>query len=329
MITIGNAPCSWGVEFAGDPRNPPWTVVLEQCARAGYLGIELGPIGYMPEDAFVAGEALARFGLTLIGGVVFRPFHDPSRWAEVRDAAVRTCRALRSNGAEHLVLIDSIATQRASTAGRPEEAKRMSADEWRGFIERIERVARIGVEEYGLTVSIQSHAGDTWNSFPRWKACWRTSMHPRSGFAWIRATAGTRDSIPSSSCAATMTACATFTSRTSMQACGNMSCEIASAFTMPALKACFAGSARGKRTLRRCARCSWTQATMAGAPHRGTGLRSRRRKFARGRCNGKPRLSQVDRVLVLESFNGETQVGHDRRRRGQPDRACSSPRRPA
>ena len=35
----------------------------------------------------------------------------------------------------------------------------MSADEWRGFIERIERVARIGVEEYGLTVSIHPHAG--------------------------------------------------------------------------------------------------------------------------------------------------------------------------
>ena len=35
----------------------------------------------------------------------------------------------------------------------------MSADEWRGFIERIERVARIGVEEFGLTVSIHPHAG--------------------------------------------------------------------------------------------------------------------------------------------------------------------------
>ena len=24
MIKIGNAPCSWGVEFADDPRNPNW-----------------------------------------------------------------------------------------------------------------------------------------------------------------------------------------------------------------------------------------------------------------------------------------------------------------
>ncbi len=78
MIRIGNAPCSWGVEFANDPRNPDWRRVLSDCAAAGYRGIELGPIGFMPEDPLVLGEALADNGLTLIGGVVFRPFHDPA-----------------------------------------------------------------------------------------------------------------------------------------------------------------------------------------------------------------------------------------------------------
>jgi len=49
-ILIGNAPCSWGVEFANDERNPAWTRVLDECAEAGYRGIELGPVGFMPED---------------------------------------------------------------------------------------------------------------------------------------------------------------------------------------------------------------------------------------------------------------------------------------
>ena len=71
-IRIGNAPCSWGVEFAGDPRNPPWRRVLDECRSAGYDGIELGPIGYMPEDPAILGPALAERGLTLIGGVAFR-----------------------------------------------------------------------------------------------------------------------------------------------------------------------------------------------------------------------------------------------------------------
>ena len=79
-INIGNAPCSWGVEFAGDPRNPDWRTVLRDCAQAGYRGIELGPVGFMPEDPGLLGDALAGEGLTLIGGVVFRPFHDPAAW---------------------------------------------------------------------------------------------------------------------------------------------------------------------------------------------------------------------------------------------------------
>jgi len=49
-IQIGNAPCSWGVEFANDPRNPDWRSVLKDCADAGYGGIELGPVGFMPEN---------------------------------------------------------------------------------------------------------------------------------------------------------------------------------------------------------------------------------------------------------------------------------------
>ena len=33
-------------------------------AAAGYDGIELGPIGFMPEDPAVLGDALARAGLS-------------------------------------------------------------------------------------------------------------------------------------------------------------------------------------------------------------------------------------------------------------------------
>lgn len=157
-IAIGNAPCSWGVEFSSDPRNPPWTRVLDECRDAGYRGIELGPIGFMPEDPAVLGDALAARDLSLIGGVVFRPFHDASKWEEVEDAAVRTCRSLKAHGARHLVLIDSISPRRAPTAGRPSEAEQMDDAEWRGFVSRIRDAARMGAEEYGLTVSIHPHA---------------------------------------------------------------------------------------------------------------------------------------------------------------------------
>ena len=157
-IRIGNAPCSWGVEFPNDPRNPHWERVLDECKAAGYDGIELGPVGYMPENPEIVREALAKRGLTLIGGVVFRPFHDPAKWDDVMDGAVRTAKALQALGARHFVVIDSISPRRAPTAGRPGEAEKMGPAEFKEFVGRIRDVAKMGVEEYGLIASIHPHA---------------------------------------------------------------------------------------------------------------------------------------------------------------------------
>ena len=158
-IRIGNAPCSWGVEFASDPRNPTWRTVLSECAEGSYTGIELGPVGFMPEDPAKLGEALDEFGLELIGGVVFRPFHNPAAWDEVMDGAVRTCKALKAHGAKHFVLIDSISPHRAPTAGRASEAEQMSTSEWAAYRDRIVTVAKMGAEEYGLIPELHPHAG--------------------------------------------------------------------------------------------------------------------------------------------------------------------------
>ncbi len=158
MIKIANAPCSWGVEFADDPRNPDWRRVLQENAQAGYGGIELGPIGFMPEDPGPLRAALDEFKQELVGGVVFRPFHDPAKWDEVMDASLRTCKALVAHGAQHLVLIDSISERRAPTAGRATEAEQMDDSEWSAFRDRVATVARMGTEEYGLTVGIHAHA---------------------------------------------------------------------------------------------------------------------------------------------------------------------------
>ena len=122
-IRIGNAPCSWGVEFAGDPRNPAWESVLSDCAAAGYKGIELGPIGFMPEDAGILGAA-----------------------------------------------------------------------EWAAFRDRIATVAKMGAEEYGLTVGIHAHAAGFIDFEPELerlldevdesvlKICFDTGHHSYAGF---------------------------------------------------------------------------------------------------------------------------------------------------
>ncbi|MBM7069295.1 TIM barrel protein [Actibacterium sp. 188UL27-1] len=194
MIKIGNAPCSWGVEFADDPRNPGWRKVLKENAEAGYTGIELGPVGFMPEDPEQLADALEEFGQELIGGVVFRPFHDPDQWEDVLDGAVRTCTALKAHGAQHLVLIDSISPRRAPTAGRAAEADQMDNAEWEAFRGRIETIARMGAETYGLTVGIHAHAAGFIDFEPELerlldeidesvlKICFDTGHHSYAGF---------------------------------------------------------------------------------------------------------------------------------------------------
>ena len=158
-MKIGNAPCSWGVELADDPRNPDWESVLDECAAAGFEGIDLGPVGFLPEDPEALKEALAGRNLTLTSAVVFQPFHDPRAEADCRDATVRTCRSLSATGACQLVLIDSIAPERTRTLGRPDEAPELDAEGWSRFCRTIEEAARIGSEGYGLSVSIHAHAG--------------------------------------------------------------------------------------------------------------------------------------------------------------------------
>lgn len=193
-IRIGNAPCSWGVEFADDARNPSWQSVLKQCAQAGYKGIELGPVGFMPEDPAILADGLAENDLELIGGVVFRPYHDPAAWDDVLDGTIRTCKALKAHGAQHLVLIDSISPRRAPTAGRASEAEQMDQGEWAAYRDRIAESARIGAQEYGLTVGIHAHAGGFLDFEPELerlldevdesilKICFDTGHHSYAGF---------------------------------------------------------------------------------------------------------------------------------------------------
>jgi inosose dehydratase len=112
----------------------------------------------MPEEPETLREELVKNDLEIIGGVVFRPFHDADKWDEVLDAAQRTCKALVAHGAEHLVLIDSISPRRAPTAGRADEAEQMDKAEWTAFRNRIAAIAKLGAEEYGLTVGMHAHA---------------------------------------------------------------------------------------------------------------------------------------------------------------------------
>jgi inosose dehydratase len=158
QVSLSMAPGTWGVESPRDPANPPWPAVLSEIAEIGFDGIELGPLGYLPENRALLRSELASRSLSLVAGFVMEPFHEPSRRAAIRDVAERTCALLDDMGAAHLVLIEAIVPARALHAGRFDDAPRLEDARWRLMLGAIDEVALLAAE-HGLEATFHPHAG--------------------------------------------------------------------------------------------------------------------------------------------------------------------------
>jgi inosose dehydratase len=154
-LRLATGPVSWGVDFADDADAPPWEDVLDGAAAAGFEGLELGPLGYLPDDA--AHELRAR-GLQLTGGFVFEPLHDPARRSATLSIARRTADRVASAGGRLLVIIDLVSGERARTAGRPAEAVRLDGAGRRALSATVAAVAEIA-RAAGLRPLVHPHAG--------------------------------------------------------------------------------------------------------------------------------------------------------------------------
>jgi inosose dehydratase len=159
MLRLANAPTSWGVEHPTDPSNPSWTRLLSDIADAGYAGTELGPLGYLPDDADVLRLELAQRGLELVGGYVFEPLHTEAGAKRAMETARRTCDLLRAAGGVLLVIIPGFTPERERTAGRPAEAPPLGEDGWRTMCGAIRAIARMASDEHGLVPVAHPHAG--------------------------------------------------------------------------------------------------------------------------------------------------------------------------
>ncbi len=158
MYRIGNAPTSWGVERPDGPGNPPWSRFLDEAAAAGYAGVELGPLGYLPTDPGVLAAALASRNLDLTAGYVLDKFWSRSDHDEIVAQARRVCSLLQSQGARNLVLISAIVEERTRTAGRSDAARRLDAAEAAQFAATIGELTQIAAD-HGLVAGLHPHAG--------------------------------------------------------------------------------------------------------------------------------------------------------------------------
>lgn len=154
-ISIGSAPDSWGVWFPDDPKQVPWQRFLDELARAGYEWTELGPFGYLPTDpAELRGELTVR-GLHLSGGTVTGPLHDPVRYQNTEQEALRIAELAAELDAKFLVVIPDF--YRDLTNGRQLAPSTLDAKGWQNLIEGANRLGHLLKERFDMTFAFHPH----------------------------------------------------------------------------------------------------------------------------------------------------------------------------
>jgi inosose dehydratase len=163
MITIANAPCSWGVlEFESKTASPGYTQVLDEIAQSGYLGTELGDWGFMPIDPAQLRGAIEQRGLGMAGAFVTTRLVDSRSYAESRARAVATARLLAAVAggiAPVIVLSDQPAADptRTLAAGRVTPNLGLPDEWWEEAAEGVQQIARAVHDETGLETVFHHH----------------------------------------------------------------------------------------------------------------------------------------------------------------------------
>jgi len=157
-ITLAGSPTTWGVDFADGPGNPPWQQVLDELVSSGLGALELGPVGYLPEDPTALRGALGERRLTAVGSFVFESLHDPGGREQVLAVARRACKAINAAGGRFLVIIDRPGRVRAATAGQSPYASRLAKSRWLKMMDITTEVAEMAAS-FDLIPTFHPHAG--------------------------------------------------------------------------------------------------------------------------------------------------------------------------
>jgi inosose dehydratase len=163
-IRVANAPCSWGtIEGFGDVT--PWATMLDELAATGYVGTELGDLGYLPDEPAALREALRARGLVMLGGFEGVPLARAGVVAERRERLLRVARLLAAvadpaaGRAPYFILADDTRGDPTRTrhAGRVTPDLALSAAQHATFVANAVEIARLIEGETGLRTLYHHH----------------------------------------------------------------------------------------------------------------------------------------------------------------------------
>lgn len=150
-MKLGNAPCSWGVFYPeGNAITPE--AYLDAVARAGYRVTELGPLGFLGEDADWIAAALSARGLELAAAAHVHTLADPGSAPALTAALERQGRLLSRLGCRDLILMDESEFYPETAQGVVDEGG------WQAAMAMI-RAAMSQMAHYGIRLHIHPHVG--------------------------------------------------------------------------------------------------------------------------------------------------------------------------
>ncbi|WP_395814831.1 sugar phosphate isomerase/epimerase family protein [Devosia sp.] len=151
-MLIGNAPCSWGINYpTGNAYS--WQTYLDEVAAAGYRGTELGPFGFLPKDQAQLRHELDQRNLTLIGATHVHTFADRSTAPELMTTLRELAPIMRDLGAVHIVIMDESNWYKPGQEGVLDEAG------WQGLVATVREAQAVIETEFGLKASFHPHVG--------------------------------------------------------------------------------------------------------------------------------------------------------------------------
>ena len=162
MISVANAPCSWGaLEFDLEGEVPGYIQVLDEIAETGYAGTELGDWGFMPTDPEKLSQEIHGRNLLLLGAFVPVFLKDASAHEAGIEVAVRTARLLAGvEGNLPLIILadeNGRVPDRTKNAGRVTPKMGLTDSDWQIFAEGAMKVAEAVRREAGLRTAFHHH----------------------------------------------------------------------------------------------------------------------------------------------------------------------------
>ena len=164
MIQIANSPCSWGaLEFELEGKSFGYQQVLDEMAKAGYAGTELGDWGFMPTHPDELKRVLTQKGLQLLGAFVPVAMANPEAHGPGIDLSLKTARLMHDAGYTEafIVLSDKNGSveERTKNAGHISSEMSLSNEQWKIYAEGTELLAKAVKEEYGMRTVFHHHCG--------------------------------------------------------------------------------------------------------------------------------------------------------------------------